>query len=276
MLRAEFNSLLGLAAVLWLPSAHALDFLVPAYIYPVPTDLSWSTLGSTTAEVDVTAILNPGNGPGNSVDANYTAAVDGLKAAGGNVIGYVYTQYGTRDISEVKTDIDRHISFYGVNGFFVDEVSNQASDLAYYKSLYDYIKGKSAGYTVVGNPGTNTLEGYLAAADVLITFEGTQASHERYAPDAWTGNYSADRFAHLVYDVPNDSSMSTVVDRAVSQNVGHIYVTDQSGANPWGALPAYWPDEVAHVASVPEAETWTLMLMGLGLVAWTAGRKTAN
>jgi hypothetical protein len=34
---------------------------------------------------------------------------------------------------------------------------------------------------------------------------------------------------------------------AVARNAGHIYVTDDSGSNPWDRLPAYWGAEVAFV-----------------------------
>ena len=61
-------------------------------------------------EVDITAIMNPCNGPGNSLDANYVAAVNAFRAAGGRVIGYVYSSYGSRPLAQVTADIDKYDS----------------------------------------------------------------------------------------------------------------------------------------------------------------------
>jgi hypothetical protein len=258
-------------APIFTPGASAMDILVPAYFYPAGPNNFWDDLAASAPEVGITAILNPNNGPGATQDANYVAAVDDLQAAGGTVIGYVYTQYGARDIDVVKADIDSHVSLYGVDGIFIDEMSNLAGNLAYYEELYDYIKALSADYSVIGNPGTTTLESYLSAADTLVTFENPYATYPGYTPDAWTAGYDADRFAHLVYDV-DAASMQAVIDQAASQNVGYLYVTSDKGANPWDTLPPYWADEVTAVASIPEPGIWASLIAGLGVLGWKRGR----
>ena len=72
-----------------------------------------------------------------------------------------------------------------IKGFYLDgmflantTINNTPVDtLPYYQSLYGYIKGLSASYTVIGNPGQPFLNGvtpqqYLSTADVFDIFEG--------------------------------------------------------------------------------------------------------
>jgi len=47
--------------------------------------------------IPFSVILNPGTGPGQAVDANYTKAIDRLQRAGCVVSVYVSTEYGKRD-----------------------------------------------------------------------------------------------------------------------------------------------------------------------------------
>lgn len=192
--------------------------LVPAYFYPNPSgDNYWGKLANMANDgQSVTAILNPNSGPSTSVDANYTNAVNTLVAAGGKVVGYVASTYGARDIAEVKADIQAYLTQYpSVTGFFIDEMSNLPEKVAYYQELHDYIKGLSASYTIIGNPGLSTLEVYVATADVLVTFEGSAASYQAFTPDAWTAGYSADHFAHLVYGVTNNTNAIAAAQHAI-------------------------------------------------------------
>src|SRR5262245_57834817 len=111
--------------------AAKLEIVVPAYFYPGG---DWSKLNSAVSKVPITAIMNPFNGPGNSLDANYVSAINSLRAAGGHVIGYVYSSYAGRPESQVNSDIDRYDSWYNVDGIFVDEMANTgpAERLDYY------------------------------------------------------------------------------------------------------------------------------------------------
>ena len=71
--------------------------VVPLYTYP--TDSSWSSLISVKdsyPSVPIIAIINPDNGPGSSKDSNYVSGIAKLQASGIVVLGYVYTNYGSR------------------------------------------------------------------------------------------------------------------------------------------------------------------------------------
>lgn len=249
-------------------TASALDLLVPAYFYPADEGATyWQALTTAAPEVGITAILNPDNGPGAALDSDYASAVGALQAAGGRVIGYVYTGYGARSESVVRADIDTFYALYGVDGIFLDEVSNLDGDLAYYQSLHAYIKGGFDRNFIVANPGTQTPEAWLATADVLVTFESPAPEYAGYVADPWTAAHEATRFAHLVYDVADADAMRAVIDTALAHNVGHVYVTDDRGDNPWDTLPTYWSAEAAYAAAVPEPSAWAGFVAGLGLLA---------
>jgi len=232
--------------------ASGLGVLVPAYFYPAQSS-AWDALNLAAQRVPLIAIMNPNNGPATSPNADYSRAVTALRNAGGLVIGYVYSSYTMRAIAEVKTDIDRYHAFYAIDGIFVDEMTNDsdAAHLAYYEELYRYIKNKRPSYVVVGNPGINTLAAYLLrpAADTLVTFE-SNAGYAQYVADSWTQTQPAIAFSHLCYSVASAATMTNYVQLGVTRNAGYIYVTDDSGSNPWDRLPAYWETEVAFVEQI--------------------------
>src|SRR5829696_6590684 len=107
-------------------AGNALGFLVPAYFYPSGAgNTFWEALNAAAPRVPLTAILNPNSGPGSSSDSNYRRVTTALRNAGGRAIGYVHTSYTARPIGDVKTEVDQYLSFYSVDGFFVDEMDNR-------------------------------------------------------------------------------------------------------------------------------------------------------
>lgn len=245
---------LALAIALAAPAAFAADLLVPAYFYPGGRHNYWPQLATAASTASVTAILNPASGPGASADPNYVAAIASVRSAGGKVIGYVSTRYAARPIGEVTADINTYVALYAVDGFFIDEMTNDAdsSHLAFYQSVHDYIKGLDAAYTVVGNPGTTTLEIYasLPVADQLVVFEGSDKSYARYAPAAWQAGYARSRFAHIVYGA-SKGAMARDVAGAAGKGAGAVFVTADKLPNPYDTLPAFWADEAAAAAAAP-------------------------
>jgi len=231
------------------PSASATGILVPAYFSPSSGGY-WDELNGAADRVPLIAIMNPNNGPSTSVNPSYTAAVNALRNAGGRVIGYIYSSYSARPLADVEADIDRYQAFYVIDGFFVDEMTNDsdATHLAYYEELYRYVKMKQPAYVVVGNPGANTVSSYLArpTVDGLVTFENN-AGYPQYMPNVWTQTQPATAFSHLCYDVPGADTMTNYVQLAIGRNAGYIYVTDDRGSNPWDTLPSYWLAEVGLV-----------------------------
>ncbi|MGE8489413.1 MAG: spherulation-specific family 4 protein, partial [Paraburkholderia nemoris] len=133
------------------------SLVVPSYFNATSSVANWNSLVTSARKVPTTAILNPNSGPGTKEDPNYAAATAKLRAAGGKVLGYISTSYGKRSLSAVVTDINAYVAMYKVDGFFIDEMTSdsQMSHIQFYQSIYNYIKGLNATYSVTANPGTN-------------------------------------------------------------------------------------------------------------------------
>ncbi|TWT75579.1 Spherulation-specific family 4 [Posidoniimonas polymericola] len=233
----------------------ALEIVVPAYFYP-SSGSDWSDMNAAAAQVPLTAIMNPGSGPSNAQNGDYTSAVGSLRASGGRVIGYVSSSYANRPLQDVLDDIDKYANWYDIDGIFVDEMTNNAvpANLDFYQSVYDHVKSIDPAWEVMGNPGTATVEDYLTrpAADKLMVFESFGSSYLSHTPSAWNAAYDPSRFVNLLHQLdPNNTAvMEQYVDVAVSRNVGGVYFTDDVLGNPWDRLPGFWNDMVSKVAAV--------------------------
>ncbi len=301
---------LACAATLALASsqASALEILVPAYFYPSFSGSYWDTLtAQAQLGTPITAIMNPGSGPGTAVNADYTAAVDAFRAAGGRVLGYVPTGYAGASVnagatcqpasgsnyavSDVISCAQRYQSFYHVDGIFLDEFTNTTggSELSFYRDAYAGVKAIDAQWQVVGNPGTNVPADYFSpgarTADTIVSYEQANVN---YPPVAGSAG-SAGAYAHLIYNVADASVAAQIVALAPSRNVGYIYVTSDnfcagaavctpanSDGNPWDTLPLYFAPIAEQVRAinaaangVPAPLSAVLGVLGLGLMAGT-------
>jgi Spherulation-specific family 4 len=267
-MKSVIYGIVGLLSATGGVTAAPLGITVPAYFYPGPL---WEQLNQAASQVPLTAIMNPASGPqAPTADiTNYNNAVRSLQAAGGRVLGYIYTSYGSRAIAAVKADVDLYVTQYTpLNGFFLDEMKQSPNtvELTYYREIYAYIKAKSVSYQVTANPGSYSGEIYLqapAATDALVTFENKVGYDTAVAP-AWVLNHLARSFMHIPWSVATAEQMETYVRLAKSRNTGQIYVTDDDGVipnsvftNPWDTLPSYWQQEVQLVKSLNAAELAT-------------------
>ena len=248
------SSVLALLATgtLFASHAEALELVVPAYFYPSSSNQYWGALASAAVKTPTTVIANPASGPGTSLDNNYVTAITKVRQAGGKVIGYVHTSYAARSISDVTADIQKYLSWYAIDGFFIDEMSNDnfSAHIQYYQSLYNYIKGLNASFTVIGNPGATTQEIYLTlpTADKLVVFENSQKAFNTFVPSTWQANYPASRFVYMVYNATRTQMLSDIT-KTASQNAGSVYITNDKLPNPYDVLPGYWADEVNAAAT---------------------------
>lgn len=252
------------------PAPQPLEVLVPAYFYPTGNGArDWqalATVAQTQPGVRITAILNPTNGVFSSADANIQRAVEAFTAAGGTVVGYVFTRYGTgtRSLDSIRANIDAYLNLYGrgtVRGFFIDEMAATADRLPFYRAIYEHIKSRDPALRVVGNPGMWPLADYAAVADTLVTFEGRNSAFQTYDTlpgHAWMLGQPNRRNAVLVHDTLNCRDMQAAVQRAAlaRTNVGHVFATSleydfaTNTGNPWAGLPPYWSTLVQTVAAV--------------------------
>ena len=125
-------------------ASPATGLYVPLYVYPAGEGATAydRIINARLAHpsVPVVVAINPGSGPGRQRDENYVLAVSRLRQAGITVIGYVYTSWGKRMLSEVAADISLYAQWYDLDGILVDEFSTDAGLEGYYLHIRDYAK----------------------------------------------------------------------------------------------------------------------------------------
>jgi hypothetical protein len=191
--------------------------------------------------------MNPNSGPGSSIDPNYLTAIQQSQSSGITIIGYVHTSYGTRDTTTVLSEIDDYYTWYSVDGIFLDEVASSCTSLPYYTTLYDFIKTRNGLELVVLNPGIYPGECYMSVADVVVVFEDTYANYLGDTPPAWVSGYPRQKFWHIVHSASSSANMANAIQLAQQRHAGRVYITDDTGANPYDALPSYWTTELQTV-----------------------------
>lgn len=239
----SIGALIVASAVSFAPSpasaAGTLRIAVPAYYW---TSGTWARVAATS-EADL-VVANPSSGPGGAFDSNYASLINTATGAGKRVVGYVHTNYAKRPMADVLADIAHYRSWYGLNGFFLDEVPWSCADpslSAYYASIATSVRAQPSPYLVLNPGGTQQSDCYMASADVVVNFEGTATGYATWQANPWTSSYAAGRFWHIVYSA-DDVARDQAVLAARERNVGHLYVTSMSPPNPFVDLPttSYW------------------------------------
>ncbi|HJU14680.1 MAG TPA: spherulation-specific family 4 protein [Candidatus Nitrosotalea sp.] len=211
-----------------------MGLLVPLYSDP---DATWGKLveiKQSHPSIEVVAIINPCNGPSTAISLPYAEGVRFLMSKGVSVIGYVHTKYGSRNLTVIKSEIDCYKNWYQLDGILLDEMANKAGKEAYYADLTKH--AKSQGMTLVfGNPGTDTIRGYVGTVDNLILYDN-HGLPPVATFDRWALNFGREHFSFLSYGV---ASLDGDLLITLSKHVGYLYVTDQGPENPWNSLPSY-------------------------------------
>ncbi len=138
--------------------------------------------------------------------------------------------------------------------------------LAFYRELYNYIKGLDSELRVVGNPGAFPAAGYAGVADVLVTFEDKASTYASFNPQnghTWVYGQANTAQAMLVHNATSCAAMQTAVRTAATarSNTGLVYVTDllfepaTNTGNPWAALPSYWTSLLDTVSALNRGTT---------------------
>lgn len=218
---------------------------IPAYFYPSAGGL-WGTADTSVPGVGI-MVANVANGPGTAVNSDYAAGIAAARAAGVRVVGYVYTHYGAISTGTVEASINAWRTLYGVTSIFLDEASTSSSELSYYQTLSSYVHA-AGGQTIV-NFGTVPAQSEMNAGDTLVTFEGSYSTYGSTNFPSWTASYAPSRFYNIVYNVPDQLSMMSVLREAAAAGVGQIYATNDVLPNPYDTLPSYLSTESSQARS---------------------------
>ncbi len=243
-MKAILFSLLAIFLLATAAPVHATGLILPIY-------------GNTTAQfnaaieaakvVPVIAVINPDDGPGWRKDNFIAGKVAALKAAGAKIAGYIATEYTSLSLSDAKAAMDSYIKWYGVNGFFLDEMSDSPGKVNYYRSIKGYAAGK--GRSIVGNPGTKAPAALANVTDVVINYEDPYSrGFGGFVQPSWAAAVPATRCGAIVYSA-GGNLMTAIIDRAITQRCGWIYVTDKNEPDPFGSMASYLATEVAYLKS---------------------------
>jgi len=222
--------------------------LVPLYVYP---GAAWDAVAAGASSVQTVAIINPNSGPASGPDASYVSYMQKLNDAGVELVGYVYTGYGTRDIAAVKADIDVYASQYPLlKGIFLDEGANSAAMVSYYKALYDYILGMPGWTHDIINPGVIPDAGYLTASTQIVSLEDYGTSVAAASVPSYAQCSNKEQFSAIVHTISADS-MGSIIDSLLSKDYfGYIYLTDGAGGCcTYNTLTSYYASMVSYIAS---------------------------
>lgn len=278
-------------------SARPLGILVPAYGNPHDSSGAqmWQVLTAqaTIGQVQVTAIINPASGPGNAqaIDPNYVmpngmGPALSFRQAGGVLVGYVATGYGSRELNTVKAEIDQYFdpSYWRgagvlISGIFFDEMSNDLALLAYYRALRAHVAQKSSQALTIGNPGTSqtydssagaaghTVDDYASVFQVLMTFEDDGGRYATtYTPPAWVRSHDARHFAHVVHSVASAAQRLEALTLARERKAGWVYVTHDVLDNPYDEIAIDFAEQLKQIALDNPKHT-TFAVPGSGMAA---------
>ncbi len=185
-------------------------------------------------------ILNPSNGPGSEADLSLSDFITALEREGKTPVGYVYTDWGNRSMEEVKKEIDRWLKLYPqVEGFFIDEVPADSGKLAYYKDIYSYVKSKGS-YKVILNPGILPDKAYFSVGDMVVIFESDYGNLNSLKDSGLRS-----RSICIVTGVPENVYKDVL--NQVRDRCSFVYVTNDSGKNPYDTLPSYFDEEMKAI-----------------------------
>jgi spherulation-specific family 4 protein len=224
--------------------------------------------------VPMIVIINPDGGPGYLADSTIRAEVMDMQAAGIVVIGYVPTGWASGSISSVESEMLTYLSWYGVNGIYLDQMPNWNYNSpsgswyyggpdgefvpAYFATLDQY--GKSIGMTeVMANSGADVPTDFIGSADTIGTFENgylpslslTAGWNSIAGVGGWHTGYNKSNFMFFSYAVPSLDPMYVL---AASDYVGYLYITNGTGSQPYNALSPYL-DQIASLLASKDAAT---------------------
>ena len=242
---------------------------VPSYQNPGTTTWSnWAAQGPAAVGI---MIVDIDNGDDPTYYPAVDAAIQATRKQGIFVLGYTYTNYGTRDPSLVRAAINNVYQNYGVDGIFFDEAAVNCNDantysgtqFLYYEELTNYVRQNQAGARIIVlNPGTTSANDcWMSITNILANWEnsgGLSAYQTSYTDYAWIHQYPPDRFWHIVLGV-TQAQLPTALGLAQSRNAGWVYISD-SAFNAYNQIPVYWTAEAAALTEqgvqAPFATAW--------------------
>ncbi|MCI0560281.1 MAG: spherulation-specific family 4 protein [Nitrososphaera sp.] len=162
------------------------------------------------------------------------------------VVTYTWTDYGLRDLAEVKLEIDRQLAESQVDGIFVDEVTNIESDreYLYYSEIYRHVKSNDPDAMVIMNPGHYKVSERIMSISDIVSLEEEWVFHNdmlwkpRYPPSEFMG-VSSNEYCGQCVDGSIAAARTT---EAWDAGIGYHFSTDR-----YVDIPAWFDSYAAQV-----------------------------
>jgi len=235
-----------------------LKLLIPLYAYPdiQIEESTWQkliNLKEEYPEVEIMAIVNPENGHFSEENPDYTEGISKLIDAGIRVMGYIYTQYATRDTQAIINDLDAWQSIYqslGIEGIFFDEASTDSQYIDYYQNLSTEARNRGFDYIIL-NAGITTDQSYIDSglANLVVTYETTDQERIENPPSTYNTPSTTTELSLLIYEMETDH-VDELIDFAREHQFSYIYFTEDGfDGNPWDSISIYLESEIMGALS---------------------------
>lgn len=223
------------------------SILLPYYEYPSVSQTEFTSdtykllEAIRSSNINFYIIVNPNNGPGTSTDQNYQNFIDNIVGANGIPIGYVYTSYGKRSITDIINDVETWTKLYkGIRGIFFDQITTSITR-DQVKQLSEAVRKNNMDFVIL-NPGTNIsyelFSEILDYVDIVVTYENNTLSDL----DLNQGIYQKIEKTKKACLLNSFSSIDeNTVDNLLNY-FSYIYI-----ANTYSSLPNYFEEEVYYV-----------------------------
>ncbi len=247
----------------------ATGIIEPIYTVPGSTWNNMISAHQTYPSVPYEVIINPNSGPGGSFSQTFANGIQNLNNNGLTVLGYVYTSYCQRPLSEAESDINLYAEWYksyGLTGIFFDEMAYPTDNVSpcdagvtamdYYNTLTDYAVNIEGFHFTVGNPGDDVNSSYMNTVGTINIFEnnflpssnGTLAGSDYSSQCQTQGNngwhlcFAKSNFSFISNGISSSQFPSTGKIQGWSNYVGFMFITSDLY---YQVVPSYLDQEVA-------------------------------
>nr|WP_241728284.1 spherulation-specific family 4 protein [Dietzia maris] len=223
---------------------------VPLYIHPVVDSALWErVLRPGAADL---VVVNVDSGPGHTPDPVFAEALHSRDlsardlgardhSAPATLLGYVDTDYGRRDVHDVRAEARLWRDRYGVTSVFLDQViSGTGPDgrvdvdaLLSFTDLANALRRDGVA-TLAGNPGTVPHPRVLRLLDVTCVRETDLDTHLT-TPAPPVPDIDSAKLWHLIYDCPPER-VREAVERSAELGAGFVGLAADGLPHPWGSV----------------------------------------
>lgn len=232
------------------PKPVPTELLLPLYSYPGDTQSGigniWDVAAEAATKIPVCIIfgvIRADNVPVGTPNIDYQIGLNKLRINNAKILAYVETTYGSRDIEQIKLDVEAYAKYFDIDGIFFDEVNGDTEFLNYYNEITLYAKSfTSVSEVMLNSPGVKKEFIQGSVAENFLVFENNFKYWDNFDSSQYKG-LDYERLHIIVHNVPDSTTMQTVIEEANQKNISNLYITDEEFAY----LPSYWYNEVSFI-----------------------------